>query len=117
MLYINLHPIFKARGIDRPHTFLVSIGIPSSTAHKFLEGSYRAPRLDNIERICKALNCTPHDILIWVPDKNNPIPQTHPLNQLNKYATTFNLHETFRTLPVEQLNQIADILNKLKTDK
>jgi DNA-binding Xre family transcriptional regulator len=117
MLHINLHPIFKARGIDKPHTFLVKAGIPSHTAHKFLEGSYRAPRLDNIEIICKALNCTPHDILVWIPDTNNPLPPEHPLHKLNQQVTNFNLHETFRSLSVDQLNQISDILNKLNTNK
>jgi DNA-binding Xre family transcriptional regulator len=113
MLYINLQPIFKARGIDRPHTFLVNAGIPSHTAHKFLEGSYRQPRLDNIEVICAALNCTPHDILVYIPDTNNPLPAQHPLHKLNKQATNFNLHESFKNIPIEQLNQITDILNNL----
>jgi DNA-binding Xre family transcriptional regulator len=117
MLYINLHPLFKARGIDKPHTFLVKAGLPSSTAHKFLSGEYRAPRLDNIELICRALHCTPHDILIYSPDNNNPLPPQHPLHKLNRQATDFNLHETFKNLPIEQLNQLSDILNKLNEKK
>ena len=117
MLYINLHPLFKARGIDKPHTFLVKAGLPSSTAHKFLSGEYRTLRLDNIELICRALHCAPHDILVWIPDSNDPLPAEHPLHSLNKQATNFNLHESFKNIPVNQLNQIADILNKLNDNK
>jgi len=117
MFYINLWPLFKARGIDKPHAFLVKAGLPSSTAHKFLHSMYRTPRLDNIERICIALRCTPHDIFVWAPDTNNPIPDDHPLHKLKQHTTSFNLRESFSNLSVDQLNQVQDLLNKLDKEK
>lgn len=113
MLSINLQPIFAARGIERPHGFLVKAGIPSHTAHKLLGKNVRIFRLDHIEIICHALNCTPHDILLYTPSQKRLIPDTHPITKLNQQSTDFQLKETLHSIPIEQINQLAEIISKL----
>jgi DNA-binding Xre family transcriptional regulator len=113
MLSINLQPVFAARGIERPHAFLVKAGIPSHTAHKLLAKNVRIFRLDHIEIICHALNCTPHDIMLYTTSKNKPIPADHPITTLNQQSTAFQLKQTLSTIPLHQINQIAEIINKL----
>ena len=61
MLSYNILPIFKARGIDKPFSFLIKAGISPTVAHKIVDNQTRVLRLDHIEIICQHLHCTPND--------------------------------------------------------
>ena len=82
MLTLNLTPIFKARSIQRPYSFLVKAGISHKTANTIINGTTRTFRLDHIELLCNLLICEPNDLLLWVPDKTKAYPPDHPLNKL-----------------------------------
>lgn len=111
MLTWNLKPIFKARGIERPYTFLVKAGISRHSATSILTNDIFFMRLRHLEILCEALNCTPHDLLKWTPNPNRPLPQDHQLHKLRSQATTFNLSNTLKSLPLEKLNEIAAIIS------
>ncbi|MES2566602.1 MAG: helix-turn-helix transcriptional regulator [Bacteroidota bacterium] len=64
MLTLNLQPVFKARGIDKPYSFLVSAGFPSYTAHNLLNAKTVSFRLSYIDKLCAILNCTPNELLV-----------------------------------------------------
>jgi len=111
MLRLNLQPIFKARGIDRPYTFLVRIGLTPHSASMILSTKSKVFKLDHIERICKHLNCEPNDLLLWTADKNNPIADNHPLQNLsNKAGNAANEVITMRDIPYKQLKEITQKL-------
>ena len=114
MLKFSLNPIFKARGIERPYSFLVKIGLSPNTATTILNSHTRVFRLDVIEKICEHLHCTPHDILVWTPNKNSVIQPNHPLTELKKKATPIDLTESIKTMPLSQLNEIASFINDQK---
>jgi DNA-binding Xre family transcriptional regulator len=78
MLTLNLAPIFKTRGIERPHAFLVKAGIHSSIASKILSTGTRVFRLDHIELLCSILVCEPNDLLSRTPDRGEMHPPSHP---------------------------------------
>ena len=112
MLYFNLKPIFAARQIDKPYSFLVKIGIAPHTAHKIINNDSHVMRLDNLELICKALYCDPNDLLAYKPDNSNPIAESHPLNKLIPIQDDNNWQQQLKTMPLPKLRQITDILNK-----
>ncbi len=111
MLTWNLRPVFKARGIEKPYTFLVKAGISPHTATSILSSSTCVMRLNHLELICEKLNCTPHDIMLWKPDPGKQLPESHQLLTLKKDTSGFDLSETLKTIPLEKLNEIARLLS------
>lgn len=117
MLTLDLRPIFKTRGIEKPYTLLVKSGISPQSATKILNSKTRIFRLDHIEIICDKLNCTPNDLLSWTPDKNAKLAETHSLTRLKRDKTAFQLQDTLKTMSLEQLNEIAALISRHKTEK
>ncbi len=83
MLSLNLKPIFKARGIDRPFTFLVKAGLTSHAANTVLNSTTKSFRLDHIEVLCRTLVCEPNDLLLSTPDKANSMQANIPCLNCN----------------------------------
>ncbi|MGG9970760.1 helix-turn-helix domain-containing protein [Ferruginibacter sp. SUN002] len=111
MLTLNLAPIFKARGIDRPYSTLVKAGISRMSAGKILNGTTRVFRLDHIEIICTILHCEPNDLLQWTPSGQTNS-TTHPLNNLKQTSISSNLKQTLATIPLKQLKEFDNIIAK-----
>lgn len=108
MLKINLQPIFTARGIDRPYAFLVKAGFTPHSANGILNNP-KEIKLHYIELLCMKLNCEPSDLFLWVPDKNNPIAENHPLRNLA--GNVGSTADTLLDLPYKQLKEITLKLN------
>ena len=113
MLSLNLSPIFKARGIERPFTYLVKAGMSPHSANTVLNSSSKSFRLDHIELLCRTLVCEPNDLLLWTPDKNMHYANDHPLHKLEQQETTSEMKETFATIPYKQLKEITKQINGL----
>lgn len=115
MLNLNLRPIFQARGIDRPYTYLVKAGISRATAHNILNSKTRVFRLDHIELLCRVLICEPNDLLAYIPDPSAPLQDTHPLNNLIHDATSKpGIKESLASIPYKELREITKqlVINK-----
>ena len=108
MLYLNLKPIFSAKGIEKPSQYLIKNGFSSVTAHRLLSSQTRAIKFDHIEKLCQILLCEPNDLLEWIPSSTKI---NHPNNPLNKLIATkenlTNLKETLTTIPYQQLKEIT----------
>ena len=117
MLSLNLQPIFKARGIDKPFSYLTSAGFPSYTAHNLLNAKTVTFRLSHIDKLCSLLNCTPNDLLVWTPNRNEKLADTHPITRLKKQNTDLNWQDTIKTIPLDQLSEIVKIINGHKNSK
>lgn len=111
MLSLNLTPIFKARGIERPYTFLVKAGLSPHAAHAILNSKSRIFRLDHIELLCRTLVCEPSDLVLFTPDKDHVLAPDHPLNNLKQDPSVKDMNETFATMPFKQLKAIAKQIN------
>jgi DNA-binding Xre family transcriptional regulator len=111
MLSLNLKPLFKARGIDKPYSYLVKAGFPSYTAHNLLSAKTVTFRLRHIDKLCTLLNCTPNDLLVWAPNRNETLPDAHPITRLKKQNTDLNWQDTIKTIPFDQLSEIVKIIN------
>ncbi|MEI6124723.1 MAG: helix-turn-helix transcriptional regulator [Bacteroidota bacterium] len=117
MLTLDLKTIFNERAIQNPYTFLVKSGLSPQSATKILNSQTRVFRLDHIEIICDKLNCTPNDLLTWTPKRDAYLAETHSLNKLKQNRNNFQLQDTLKTMSLEQLNEIANIISKKQTDK
>lgn len=105
MLSLNLTPIFNARGITRPHSFLTKNGFSNFTASNLLSHHTRVFRLDYIERLCTILVCEPNDLLLFTPDKGKQYAPDNPLLKLTHDENPVNLPAALATMPFKQLKE------------
>ena len=113
MLSLHLQPIFKARGIEKPFSFLVKAGFNYNTAHRLIKGIPSVFRLDHIEQLCKVLVCEPNDLLVWAPNKNEMMTENHPLRALQRTDNDNNIKELLSTTPLKELKSFTDNLSNL----
>lgn len=113
MLTFNLHPIFSARGIEKPFSFLVKNGFTPHTAHNILNDKIKTLRLDHVELLCELLFCEPNDLLLWTPSKNKVIHENNPLNKLrNTHKTNVDVKTVLNSLPYNQLKELSNSLTE-----
>ncbi|MBK8625041.1 MAG: helix-turn-helix transcriptional regulator [Saprospiraceae bacterium] len=105
MLYLHLAPIFAARGIKKPYSFLVKAGFTHHAATSILHSNTRSFRLDHIEDLCRILVCEPNDLLAWKPDLNVHYAAQNPLEKLKVYGNEPTLNETLATMPFSELKK------------
>lgn len=110
MLYFNLNPVFAARQITKPYTFMVSIGIAPNTAAKISKNDMHVLRLSHIELLCRELNCQPNDLLAFKDNPQKPLTANHPLLKLTPQPINNNWQQKLKTLPLEKLKQISEII-------
>jgi DNA-binding Xre family transcriptional regulator len=114
MLSLNLTPIFKARGIERPFSFLVKAGLSPHSANAVLNSTTKSFRLDHIELLCRTLICEPNDLLLWTPDKDKQYSNDHPLFKLQQQDSSKDMKETMATIPYKQLKEITKQINNVE---
>jgi len=105
----NLKELLKARGIIKPYAYLIKAGIPAFTASQMVNGTLKAIKLEYIELLCKALYCTPNDLLVWVPG-DAVLPDSHPLTKLERSDALRQVSEAIKTLPLDELKKL--VINK-----
>lgn len=115
MLFLNIKRVMRLRGVEDHYRFLLNLGFVPSTAHAFLRGTIVLIKLEQIEKLCAALNCTPNDLLEWRPNADQSLAATHSLNALKK-KTDKDLPELLRDIPVDKFEQILDILQDSKSN-
>ncbi len=111
MLQINLNRLFKARGIEQPYKFLVKQGFVSFMAHKLKNNKVQQIRVDHIEKLCVALNCTPNDIFEWSPNDLLDDRQNHPLQKIRSKNKKIELHKLLANMSLEKLEEMEQMLN------
>src|SRR5687768_7261425 len=99
MLYCNALKVFKARGISNPYSVLVKNGFTANIAHRYATGKVDQIRLTHLEKLCVILNCTPHDMLEWVPDSAEDDKDTHPLKVIRKSTKALNVTNLLNKIP------------------
>lgn len=110
MLSLNLTPIFKARGITKPYSYLVKNGFTNFTASNILNSNSRSFRLDHIEMLCNLLVCEPNDLLLFTPDKDKQYAPNNPLLKLAGDDGSNDWSDTLATMPFKELKEAAKII-------
>ena len=111
MLKFDFPRVFKARGIDRPFSFLVNYGYSTNMATRIVNNRTRQVNLRDIEKLCMILKCTPKDFFDWVPGKSDINMENHPLNALKRSDKSV-LAQLINDIPMDRLADIEKLTNK-----
>ncbi len=117
MLIFNMQRLFALRGIERPFTFLVKKGFPTSTASGMLRYYPTNIKIKSLEKICLALKCTPNDLFEWRDDKGETLDEDQPLNSLRREAVGAKLNDILKDIPLEKIGELENFMQNLKKDR
>jgi DNA-binding Xre family transcriptional regulator len=116
MINYNFDRIFKARGIDKPFTYLTKAGFSDNYATKIKNNKIKRIGLKELERLCVLLHCTPNDFYEWIPDANSQEDKDHPLQVIRQSDKVFDLTKTLNSVPLGELDKIEElIIERIKT--
>lgn len=110
MLTLNLTRIFKARNIHQPYKFLVESGFVPFIAHKYKNHKVSQIRIDHIERLCVALNCTPNDLFEWFPDNLLDNREDHPLHSIRQREKKTDINKLMARMSLQQLEEVERMI-------
>lgn len=112
MLTFNFSRIFKARGIDKPFSFLVRAGYSDNFATRIVHSRHDKLNLKNIERLCELFQCTPNDLLEWIPKNKDADNGSHPLISLKRSGSAVQLVKILSSIPLDKLGDIEVLIKK-----
>jgi len=112
MLKFNFKRIFKARDIERPYSYLVKHGFSPNIATRIANENIKTVNLRNIEMLCQLWQCTPNDLLEWIPDKYSVDATTHPMRDLVRNESTVNIKDILNTIPIAQLAEVEKFIKE-----
>lgn len=112
MLKFNFTRVFKARGIERPYTYLVKAGYSASFANRVSNNKVRQLNVVDVEKLCVMLRCTPNDLLEWVPGQNYTAGEEHPLSSLRRISSEGQINRILYNIPVDRLADIEQMIMK-----
>ena len=112
MLQYNFKPIFALRAITRPFAFLRQNGFSNSFAAKVTQNKVKVLNNRELERLCLVFDCTPNELLEWVPDEGLPVDDKHSLHKLLASSRIINISKSLSNLPIDKLKEVYDFLNE-----
>lgn len=112
MLTFNFNRIFKARGIDKPFSYLVKVGYSDNFATRIVNNRIKRLDLAEIEKLCELLQCTPNDLLEWIPDNKEKTNDKHPLISIRRSDKVVQLTQILNSIPLDKLNEIESVIKK-----
>lgn len=115
MLKYNISRMFRIRGIHRPYTYLVRRGFKPNYVSRLLNGKVGSLRMEHLEKVCLELNCTPNDILEWIPDKIIQ-KDDYELRQLIRADHSGKIESLLNALPLDDLEDVENYIRS-KIDK
>ncbi len=112
MLKYNFTRIFEARGISRPNSFLVKAGCSYNYAYRIANNKIRTLNLDELKRLCELFQCTPNDLLEWIPGPEESNIEKHPLYPLKRDKPPINIGQILKSVPLDKLSDIENLIKK-----
>jgi DNA-binding Xre family transcriptional regulator len=112
MLTFNFTRIFKSRGIDRPFSYLVKLGYSDNFATRIVNNRIKQLNLKSIEKLCEHFQCTPNDLLEWIPSSQDLNNENHPLVSIKRSNKVVELTKILNSIPLDKLNDIETMINK-----
>ncbi len=113
MLYLNFARVLKLKGILHPFTYLQTIGYSGGYATKLANNRIQELNINRLEKFCRDFNCTPNDIIDFIPNSNDSIPQDHVLHSLTKKAVD-DISTKISNLPIEKIQLIHEMIKNME---
>ncbi len=115
MLKPNLNRLFKTRGINKPYSYLLNNGFTRNEALRLSNENLKTLHLNHVEKLCFLLNCTPNDLLQYIPAKSQKENSSNVLSALIRTETPDPL-KLSHDVPAEKIESFSQEL-KLLVDK
>lgn len=112
MLRYNFDRIFRARGIEKRFAYLRRAGFSDNFAVRINKNNVANIRLQEIEKLCILLRCTPNDFFEWVPDNENDVPKDHPIYAIRKSEKVVDITKTLNSVPLNKLDKIEQLIRE-----
>lgn len=112
MIRYNFDRVFKARGVERPLTFMRKAGLSANFASNVKYNRVSRLSLKHIEILCLSLRCTPNDFMEWIPNKDDNVDEEHPLNVIRKPEEEINMTKTINSIPLGKLKKIDELIKE-----
>lgn len=112
MIRYNFSRIFNARGVSKPYSYLLRSGFSDKLATKIKNNAIRRLDLSTLERLCLLLNCTPNDLMEWIPGNDVAVNDDHPLNEIRKSANAADIVKTLNSVPLGKLKEIEQMIKE-----
>jgi len=112
MLTFNFSRIFKARGIDKPFSYLVKVGYPDNFAARIVNNRIKRLYLADLEKLCEPLQSTPNDLLEWIPESKDKTNDKHPLISIKRSDKVVQLTQISNSVPLDKLSEIESVIKK-----
>ncbi len=112
MLKVNLQRIFAGRAIANPYTYLVKQGFSKNFSTRLSAGKLQRVDLVKIERLCILFQCTPNDLLEWIPSAAEKDVETQPLRDLIRVNPNVNVLAVLNSLPYNKLAEVEKLISE-----
>ncbi len=112
MIKYNFDRIFKARGVNKPFTYLTQAGFSDNFATRVKNNRIKRLELKELERLCLLLRCTPNELFEWTPNEENQNDENHPLQAIKKSEKVFDLTKMLNSVPLGELDEIEELINE-----
>jgi DNA-binding Xre family transcriptional regulator len=112
MLVLNLKKIAQLRGIQNTYTYFMSLGYSSSTASLMNQGKITGCTTAKIEKYCLQFNCTPNDLFDYYPNPQKPLPQDHPLLELQRQDNIEEIKNLLQNLPIDKIRALTKLIRE-----
>ena len=114
MLSLNVKRVMRLRGVENQRSLLDDLEFAPATARRLLAGDVLRIELEDLEKLCIALKCTPNDLLDWTP------PESLEANASGQalHKLTHDPEDITRllgSLPLEKVQALADELRQSET--
>lgn len=116
MLKFSVGKLLSAKGIVSRTGYLRKMGFSFHVARLIVSDDMGTLQLKTLEQLCVLLNCTPNDLLSYVPGKE-AIPADHPLRALNDDRYRNEFEEGIQQLNKAELEILREQLRSLLAAK
>ncbi|WP_162126819.1 helix-turn-helix domain-containing protein [Flavobacterium phycosphaerae] len=110
MIRLNITRILKMKGITEPNQFFIERGHSPSYTYDLLRNNLNSLSMKKLEMLCRDLNCTPNDLLTYIPEKGKMVLPDHALHSLTKTETGTEVNQLLHNLPLEKIEELYRVL-------
>ena len=112
MLRYNFDRVFKARGIDRPFSYLRKAGFTDNMAVNINRSKVTKLDVKFMEQLCLLLRCTPNDLMSWEPENSEQVPKDHPLYRIKRNEDQVEITKMINGIPLDKLGAIKKLIRE-----
>jgi DNA-binding Xre family transcriptional regulator len=104
MIRLRIAELCREKGIKPPLAALKKAGISAIKGRQYLAAKTNRLMVDDSEKLCRLLRCTPNDLLEWTPDNAAEDYAENPLQAIRK-KPSINIEEKLKSMTLEEVRE------------